>query len=212
MNFQPQSSDLESRLQRLEKQNRRFRQIMGVAFLVPMALIVMAQVPARKSVEANEFILKDGNGNVRMRIGMNSKYAYPQIALLDSKGQAHIEIYASDTNGGVKLTDSKGITRANFGSSDSGASLYDQQFHSRASLGQTDFRSDGGGYLSIDSAGGKGNIQASEEGIDVTDADGFEAILGKTDLVTTRTGEKHTTSVASIMLFDKDRHVMWKAP
>lgn len=146
MNFQPYGSDLEIRLQRLENQNRRLRQLVIGTLIVAATLLIMAQSPMRKSVEANEFLLKDDAGNVRVRIGMNAKYGYPQISLLDSKGQAHVEIFASDSNGGVELVSSKGKTRANFGSSDDGASLsfYDPQFHSRVALGQTDLRSDGG--------------------------------------------------------------------
>jgi hypothetical protein len=46
----------------------------------------------------------------------------------------------------------------------------------------------------------------------VDDAEGFAATLGATDLVTPRTGEKHKTSAASLVLFDKDKNVIWKAP
>jgi hypothetical protein len=46
----------------------------------------------------------------------------------------------------------------------------------------------------------------------VEDADGFAATLGVTDLVTPRTGETHKTSAASLVLFNKDKNVIWKAP
>jgi hypothetical protein len=54
------------------------------------------------------------------------------------------------------------------------------------------------------------NVTASRMQVD--DAEGFAATLGATDLVTPRTGEKHKTSAASLVLFDKDKNVIWKAP
>lgn len=44
------------------------------------------------------------------------------------------------------------------------------------------------------------------------DKERYSAILGSTGLVTPRTGEAHQTSAASLVLFDKDKNVIWKAP
>jgi hypothetical protein len=143
---QPHRTDLESRFLRLEKQNRRLKQLVIAALIVPATLLVMGQSPSKKSVDANEFLLKDDSGRVRVRIGMDPKYSYPEIALLDSKGQARVEVFTSDTNGGVELLNSKGKTRANFGASEDGSTLafYDSGFKARVDVGQTEF---GGGYL-----------------------------------------------------------------
>jgi hypothetical protein len=46
----------------------------------------------------------------------------------------------------------------------------------------------------------------------LTDEPGFEAALGNSDLESSRTGTTSRTSAASLMLFGKDRHVLWKAP
>jgi hypothetical protein len=62
--------DLLDRLAKLEKQNRRFK-LLGVAALVGVTLLlVMGQAPAKKTVEANEFVLKDDRGNIRARLFM----------------------------------------------------------------------------------------------------------------------------------------------
>jgi hypothetical protein len=60
----------------------------------------------------------------------------------------------------------------------------------------------------------KGNLISAiiGGGIKVSDGQGFEATLGTTDLVTPRTGESHKTSAASLVMFDKDENVIWKAP
>jgi hypothetical protein len=48
--------------------------------------------------------------------------------------------------------------------------------------------------------------------LSLTDKEGFQAVLGVSSLVTPRTGETHQTSAASLVLFDKDKSVLWSAP
>jgi hypothetical protein len=49
--------------------------------------------------------------------------------------------------------------------------------------------------------------------LEVSDDEGFKAALGvEENLVTPRTGETHKTSAASLLLFDKNKNVIWKAP
>ena len=59
------SSVLMERLEKLEKQNRRLKQVGAVALVLAASILLMGQAPARRTVEANEFILKDASGNVR---------------------------------------------------------------------------------------------------------------------------------------------------
>ena len=42
----------------------------------------------------------------------------------------------------------------------------------------------------------------------LTDREGFQTIVGSNRLETTRTGETHKTSAASVVLFDKDKKVL----
>lgn len=64
----------------------------------------------------------------------------------------------------------------------------------------------------------KGNRRLSLYGsvdgpsIEVTDAAGFKAVVGTTDLQTDRTGEAHRTSAASVVMLGKDGKVIWRAP
>ena len=39
-----------------------------------------------------------------------------------------------------------------------------------------------------------------------------KTVIGSIDLETPRTGETHKTSAASVVLFDKDKQVVWQAP
>ena len=48
--------------------------------------------------------------------------------------------------------------------------------------------------------------------LELHDRQGFIAIIGNAALATPRTGETRKTSAASVILFDKDEKVLWKAP
>jgi hypothetical protein len=74
MNSQPHGfEDLRDRVLRLEKQNRRLKQLGVAALIIPAILLVMGQAPSRKTVEANEFVLRDDNGNIRAKLFMTKK-------------------------------------------------------------------------------------------------------------------------------------------
>jgi hypothetical protein len=47
--------------------------------------------------------------------------------------------------------------------------------------------------------------------VTVSDERGFQAILGQAYLETPHSGETHVTSATSLVLFDKDKTVIWKA-
>jgi hypothetical protein len=46
----------------------------------------------------------------------------------------------------------------------------------------------------------------------VSDGQDFEALVGNTELETSRTGTTSRTSAASLLLFGSDKHVLWRAP
>ena len=48
--------------------------------------------------------------------------------------------------------------------------------------------------------------------MDVVDDEGFEAILGIEELVTSRTGKTRETSAASLVLLNKSMNVIWRVP
>jgi hypothetical protein len=56
------------------------------------------------------------------------------------------------------------------------------------------------------------SVVISRYNVGLFDENGFEAELGRTDLVTPRTGETQKRSAASLVLFGKDKNVIWKAP
>jgi hypothetical protein len=84
--------ELQARLLKLENQNRRFKQLGVTALIVLVSVVVMAQVPSGKTVEANEFILRDGSGTVRARLSMDETRSGSEMVLLDEKGRPRIKL------------------------------------------------------------------------------------------------------------------------
>ncbi len=63
-------SGLVQRLEKVERSNRRFKILAALVLVGLAAMGVMGQVrPPAQTVEAQEFIVKDANGNIRARLG-----------------------------------------------------------------------------------------------------------------------------------------------
>ena len=95
--MQSHSQDLEqiqSRLLKLEKQNRRFKQLGAMLLIVAAALLLMGQsaTPAKK-VEASEFVLRDKAGKIRGRFFVN-EIGTAQLIIQDSQGKPRVTINA----------------------------------------------------------------------------------------------------------------------
>jgi hypothetical protein len=71
-------------------------------------------------------------------------------------------------------------------------------------------------FLTLNSESGsdRAQLSISDNGplLKLADSAGFSSAVGTVDLVTTRTGEQHKTSAASLVLFGKDGKVLWSAP
>lgn len=206
MNFQPRDfEDLRARLLRVEKQNSRLKQIGAVALIVPVLLFIMGQAPSKKTVEANEFVLMDDSGNARAKMSMGVPAdaapgypASPQLVLYDEKGKPRVKLDGDIMMPGLTVYDSQGRDRGDL-----------RVVLDRATL----LLSDEHGTLKTRLKEGEVLADEIDAGhVQTLDAEGFEAILGTADLVTPRTADKHKTSAASLILFDKDKNVIWKAP
>jgi hypothetical protein len=187
--------DLHRRLLKVEKQNRRFKQL-GVAVLIlPALLLVMGQAPSKKTVEANEFALKDDGGHVLARLSIK---ALPGVA----RGtiQAPVMDFL-DEDGNHALSILGGI-----GGLGGSLFIYSQ---GKATLVMDSAELRLGG---ITSTSGKQTTLIESGSLSLQDDERFRTSVGTTDLITPRTGETHKTSAASLTLLDKDKNVIWKAP
>jgi hypothetical protein len=184
--------DVRARLLKLEKQNRRIKQLGAAVLMIPVLLLVMGQAPSKKTVEANEFILKDDDGNIRARLFVTAK----NTTNMTIPGIAEPVPMTSNPKPTLALYDEKGQVSA--GLDDDSINFY----KSHVSLA--------GGVLSIgDQSAG---VVVSAYSVGLFDEQGFEATLGRRALATPRTGETQMRSAASLVLFDKNKNVIWKAP
>ena len=176
------------RLEKLEKQNRRLKQAGAVALILAAAVLLMGQASPNRTVEANRFVLTDRSGNEQGVLML--KPSGPSFMLLDPNSLATAELSIRGHNPDLILLDANGKVRFTLNAGLDGAEL---------ALSPGDARIQAGTLL-------------SETSLQVSDKEGFQATFGTTDLVTPRTGETHKTSAASVVLFDKDGTVLWKAP
>lgn len=184
------SSDLQviqARIEKLESQNRRLK-LAGLGGLIIFgAAIAMAQsAPAPKVVEAQRFVLKDGQGNVRAWLGLFGEGS--ELVLGNSAKQPMMTLKVSDQASDLH---------------------FQGQENSGMNLG-LDF-----GVPAISMAGSSGSGQATlavnETGPEfaLRDSQGSSAALGIPDGAAK---SRHAKSAASVRLLDKEGKVLWSAP
>jgi hypothetical protein len=185
-----QRTDLDEVLERvtnLEKENRRLKQIGIAALIAACSLVVMGQASQRKTIEANEFILKDTSGNVRARLSVNDKNMGASLSLIERNGDLDLMLSAKDSVGGNLIL------------SEGKESLL-------LTASQADF---------VHSEGEKTSLlkgQLSSNALFLSDGEGFATHIGATELTMPSVGETRKRSAASIVLVDKEKHVIWQAP
>jgi hypothetical protein len=235
--------EIRGRLVRLEKQNRRVKQHGVAALIVAASLFLMGQAPSKKTIEANEFILRDASGNVRAKLAMRADLSTPEMLLFDDKGNVSIQLIGgcggnrAKLPGGVKTPKRLGGRVSVYNGQDQLAGSFGADTEVGASLltqnsdGSPNGLLQGGSLHLLDPKGhertyldpgsvevqdfdqnGRTSTNLKPGSVAVKDSQGFQATLGTQELVTPRTGETHKTSAASLVLFDKDQNVIWKAP
>jgi len=245
----PEWQPVIERLEKLERQNRRMKQVGAAALILAAAVLLMGQAnPNRKivasTVEAERLVLKDSKGNERVVFSGSGNNPFgpadqiiagPFLEFLDVEGNPQMKI--SDENRG-SFGNSRGIELYNKGGSAVLASfllvddvpsleLYDVE-GSRKQAQQTSkvtaeamAEKDEQKQIAIraknvwsEFPGSEFLLSVSKDGpiFSLKDGDGFKTTIGSTNLLTPRTGETHKTSAASVVLFDKDKKVIWSAP
>ena len=183
---------IEERLGKLERQNRRMKLAGLGAVVIAGAFALMGQAGRvhPSTITATGFVLVDAQGRERAKLEMYK--GVPMLILYDAKGKPRAGLGVFSDGPKLGLYDANGKVRAALAafSDGPGLGLYDAK-----------------GKLSA-------MLAASPDGpwLELTGANGFEADIGVTGLVTPATGETHKTSAASIVLFGKGKKVLWQAP
>ena len=218
------------RLEKLERQNRRLKQAGAVALILAAAVLLMGQASPNRTVEANEFVLKDESGAVRGRFGMDEsvdgyvpqlelldadgqrriwlseRRGWPTLAMFDANGRKEVDLRGSWSGYGPALQlESSGEHQVYLQTGPDGSSLAMGEVLGSLTLWESLERTDPRPTLFL-------AADENRSAIELHDAEGFQTTIGTTDLITSRTGETHKTSAASVVLFDKDKKVLWKAP
>jgi hypothetical protein len=202
---------LEIRIERLEKQNRRFKlgALTLLAALVSVTLLgqtKQTKKPAPKpaaaaaapstpdQIEAHSFVLKDSNGKVRAEISMTG--TGPGLKLRDEAGMALVTLSLNDSapQGPLLL-------------------MSDPQHKAGVSISVL---SGNGSQLSL--VGERPDIQArmavapAGTSFEMSDADGFTTSIGNGLQTGKSNKQPKQTTAASISLYGKDRKLLWSTP
>lgn len=235
----PELSAIASRLERLEKENQRLKIAGLLVLLVGATVLVMGQARPRRTLEAERFLLKDAKGRVRAELSMEFEDR-PTLTFSDGKGLPLVSLAGGDepflvlnragSNEQVSLQANRlfyglGLYGAPHGAAGGiraglavhtpgpAVTLYDKEGKERTFLGMLP---GAGPTLGLSDETGEFaamlSVTSGKASFKISDKEGFETTIGSTDLVRARTGETHKTSAASIVLFGKDKKVLWSAP
>jgi hypothetical protein len=204
MDAQPDVKSLYERVERLETQNRWMKRMGAVVILSAVVLLVsgQAKVDTKKTVEANEFVLKDANGAVRAKLGMGLVFSMkngPALVLYDDREQERVSVATSEEQARFYVVSGGSITSSTSASMWAGAP-----------------GKDGSG---VGITGPSGVVRMNLNGavidgpqIGLEDMEGYETHIGKTGIVFAKSGKTQQTSAASVVMFDKEKKRLWSAP
>jgi len=183
--------DLNARLEKLEKENRRMKKTGIVAVVLASTFLIGGQAKTSKVVEANEFRLVDGSGKVRGTFVTNND-GQTLLTLTDSTGRVATSL-GTGTQGSSLI----------LGSADTNAWIH---IIAGTKIGGLHMAGPTGKFdVALDNDSGGPSLR-------VEDNEGYASALGRSDLVVTATGKKEQTPAASLVLFGKDKKVLWSAP
>ena len=208
---------LAQRMNQLEREVRRWRLGATILLLCAVAVLVMGQTfPKAQVIEAQRFILKGGDGKVHAILGRHALYDdAPSAEKYDpERGSWGLHIFGSDGKhrAGLLSFEALGI----------GGYLklfdFDKDTKSEASLAA------GRGYADLlldawEGQSGESDVSArlllfgrDRTALTLSEKGGSEVVLGHIELEKSRTGVVEKRPLSSLVFFDKDRKVIWKAP
>jgi hypothetical protein len=185
---EPALALLTQRLNRLEREARWWRRIGVGLLLAALAITTMAQAPlpwGPKIVQAERFVLVDGNGDVRGEMGMDGGGMARLVMRAPGSGGAYVLL----NPGGLALHDAKD---PHLWINSSGLSVLSGKTKASIRMRLND---------------------RSEPTLAFADENGIvRAQLGNTTLQDEKLGTIERSSASSLVLFDRGGKVIWKVP
>lgn len=127
------------RLERLERAHRRWRRLASAATLGLVALAVMGQKPAPRTVEAERFILRDAAGRVRAELVVDGEQSVA-LRFKDADSMPRLSLGTENGAAVLVLNEQGGRVRAGLVTLPHGApalTFYDNNGRNRAELALT---------------------------------------------------------------------------
>jgi len=193
--------------------------MIGVTLLIgghcwqPVTAQAAGEIPV--TVKAKSFQVVDEQGNVRaeMKVGLDN--GSPMITLWDKDGKTRMAMGLTGDDPAIQLCDKTGTTRAGMrvAGNDPAVQLCGKDGTTRAGmrlLGDDPAiaLTDSDGKPRVDM-----NVTDDEPGVAVLDKAGVtRAQIGVSTVVNKKTKAQTITAESSIMLFNKDGNIAWKAP
>ena len=122
---EPTPDTLTSRLERLERESRRSRRVTLVVLVGAVAVMLMGQAPPHrmpKSLEAEEFVLRDSRGQVRASLGRAQNASTTLLQIFGENGKPRTRItVSSDGTSSLEIIDSSERVRVLLGVKDNGS-------------------------------------------------------------------------------------------
>jgi hypothetical protein len=116
----------------------------------------------------------------------------------------------------LDLADQSGIPQPTLQARPSGSMLFLKNPAGKESTMLWTDSSHGGASFAMSGSTGTLHVILGQDpqgpSLELEDNEGFSTILGRSDLIETRTGRKERTPAASVVLFGKDKKVLWSAP
>src|SRR5215470_722916 len=122
---EPTLSSLTARLERMERESRRWKGMSLLMLVGGIALAVMGQTPQHRpgprTLEAEEFVLRDPRGQVRASLGMAQNPTATVLQIHGDNGKPRTRItVASDGTSSLEMMDGGERVRVLLGVKDSG--------------------------------------------------------------------------------------------
>ena len=220
------------RIERVEKKNLFFKRVGSLFLIIVGTFFLLGQAKKNNFIEAEKFVLKDTAGNVRAELTfLGSEPALRfyninhQLTSSFSDGQINLKgrvfakdnVIVMDERDQELILTSSGLTASRI--SEDGKKQFTFILGSSSGkppIGVSSLAIDNKAtsHLMLFSNKGKIELTTSKEetAISTQDSEGYRTILGNVELVTSKTGESHKTSAASVLMFDKNGKVVWRAP
>jgi hypothetical protein len=228
-------NELVARLEKLERQNRMFKRTVSMIMLALGALIVMGQAPNRpRTLEAERLVIRYPNGKAAIVLDTDrpSTEDHAQIYLFTPGGSPGAWIDVTSQGGKVHVNYPDGQMEAELTSGPSYSSDLRTPVGDWAGLViskevKSPFSKQSLFYLSSNSSGEtKQSLSAGNGGpllqlMNGTDGPAVQlldnpktlrALLGRTSLEIDRSGNVQTLPLSSLVLFDRDGKLLWRAP